>query len=66
MHQLPDGAALFLCDAIEADRTGKLYPDRLDPDEKLPAPETRPHETQDATLIAALQGLTKHASGSQP
>jgi len=37
---LPDGAPLFLCDSIEQDRTGKLYPNGLDPDEKILGPET--------------------------
>jgi carboxyl-terminal processing protease len=64
MHQFSDGSALFLCDAIEADRTGKLYPDGLDPDEKLPAPETRPAEEKDAVLVAAEEWLSKQTSGS--
>jgi carboxyl-terminal processing protease len=64
MHQFPDGAALFLCEAIEADRTGKLYLDGLDPDEKLPEPETRPAEENDAVLVAAEQWLSKQTSGS--
>jgi carboxyl-terminal processing protease len=64
MHEFPDGAALFLCEAIEADRTGKLYPDGLDPDEKLPEPETRPAEENDAVLVAAEQWLSKQTSGS--
>jgi len=64
MRQLRDGAALFLCEAIEADRTGKLYPDGLDPDEKIPAPETRPAEDQDAALLAAEEWLSKQAVGT--
>ncbi len=43
-HQLPDGAALHLCEGIEADRSGKLYPEGLDPDEKVPAPDTCPQK----------------------
>lgn len=64
MHQFPDGAALFLCEAVEADRTGKLYPDGLEPDEKLPAPETRPSEENDAVLIAAERWLARQTNGS--
>lgn len=64
MLQLPDGAVLFLCDGVEQDRTGKLYPDGLDPDEQLPPPETRPDDAHDAALIAAEQWLSKQASGS--
>lgn len=65
MHQLPDGAVLFLCDGVEQDRTGKAYPDGLDPDEQLPPPETRPDEAHDAALIAAEQWLSKQAIGHQ-
>jgi len=64
MHQFPDGAALFLCDGVEQDRTGKLYPDGLDPDEKVPAPETRPAEEQDAALLAAEVWLSKQVIGT--
>jgi carboxyl-terminal processing protease len=45
-HELPDGGVLYLCNAIEADRSGKIYPDGLNPDVKLPAPGTRPSEEQ--------------------
>ena len=62
MHQFADGAALFLCDGVEQDRTGKLYPDGIDPDEKIPSPETRPTEQNDAALIAAEEWLTKQTS----
>jgi hypothetical protein len=64
MHQFPDGAALFLCDGIEQDRTGKLYPDGLDPDEKVSAPETRPAEEEDAALLAAEVWLSKQVIGT--
>lgn len=64
MHQLPDGAVLFLCDGVELDRTGKLYPDGLDPDEQVPPPETHPDEPHDAALIAAEKWLSKQTSGS--
>ncbi len=63
-HQLPDGAALFLCNAIEADRSGKLYPDGLDPDEKVPARTTRPSEENDAVLVAAEEWLARQTSHS--
>jgi len=64
MHQFSDGAALFLCDGVAQDRTGKLYPDGLDPDEKLPPPVTRPDEAHDAVLITAERWLAKQASSS--
>ena len=58
MYPLPDGVSLFLCDGIEADRTGKLYPDGLEPDAKIPVTDTRPVEEKDAVLQAAEQWLT--------
>jgi C-terminal processing protease CtpA/Prc len=62
MHQFSDGAALFLCSGVEQDRTGKLYPDGLAPDEFAPAPDTRPAEDQDATLLAAEKWLGKQST----
>jgi hypothetical protein len=52
-YRLSDGAALFLCVGIEADRTGYRYPDGIDPDVKLPSPDSRPTEEKDAVLQAA-------------
>jgi carboxyl-terminal processing protease len=62
MYPLSDGAALFLCVAIEADRTGHRYPDGLDPDVKLPAPDSRPTEEKDAVLQAAEDWIAAQAS----
>ena len=59
MYPLPDGASLFLCNGVEADRTGKLYPDGLEPDTKVAAADTRPAEGNDAVLLAAEQWLSK-------
>lgn len=59
MYPLPDGASLFLCDGVEADRTGKLYPDGLEPDTKVAAADARPAEENDAALLAAQQWLSK-------
>jgi carboxyl-terminal processing protease len=56
---LPDGAALFLCDGIEADRTGNVYADGLKPDVQIPAPESRPPEIKDAVLQAAQKWLSE-------
>jgi hypothetical protein len=35
---LSDGAGLCLCNVLEADRTGKVYPDGLDPDVNIEGP----------------------------
>ncbi|HLH08871.1 MAG TPA: S41 family peptidase [Terriglobales bacterium] len=61
-YPLPDGAALFLCNAIEADRTGKLYPDGLDPDVVITELESRPEEDQDQALAAAEKWLSEEGS----
>jgi C-terminal processing protease CtpA/Prc len=63
-YQLPDGGVLFLCNAIEADRSGKLYPDGLDPDERVPEPATHFSEENDAVLKAAEEWLAKQAGGT--
>jgi carboxyl-terminal processing protease len=63
-HEMPDGAVLYLCNAIEADRSGKIYPDGLDPDVRMPAPATRPSEENDAVLRAAEEWLAKQTSRS--
>lgn len=64
MHQFSDGAALFLCDGVEQDRAGKVYPDGLDPDETVAATDTRPAEDADAALLAAEAWLVKQTKGS--
>jgi carboxyl-terminal processing protease len=59
---LSDGAALFLCDGVEADRTGKVYPDGLDPDVKIDEPEVRPSEDQDQAIRAAEEWLIEQSA----
>jgi len=54
---LPDGAMLLLCSSVEADRTGRRYPDGLDPDAALPAPASRPAEDADAVIQAAEEWI---------
>ena len=54
-HNVPlsDGAMLLLCSSVESDRTGRRYPDGLDPDAAIPAPDSRPAEDADAVIQAA-------------
>ena len=54
--QLPDGAAILLTVAIEADRTGKQYGEKVDPDEIVAAPAPGATEP-DATIAAATAWL---------
>ena len=56
-HPLPDGAILLLCSSVEADRTGRRYPDGVDPDVVIPIPESRPAEDADAVIQAAQAWL---------
>ncbi|HJZ76591.1 MAG TPA: S41 family peptidase [Vicinamibacterales bacterium] len=54
---LPDGAMILLTTAVDADRTGRRYGDKIAPDEPVDAAGT-----DDTTLSAALQWL-KQSSG---
>jgi len=64
MYPLADGASLFLCNGIEADRTGKLYPDGLDPDTQVPGTDTRPAEEKDAALLVAERWLAEQTTAT--
>ena len=59
---MSDGAALFLCNGSEADRTGKVYPDGLDPDVKIEGLGIRPTEDRDETIRAAEEWLIEQAA----
>lgn len=59
MYPLSDGASLFLCNGVEIDRTGKVYPDGLDPDVAIAEPAARPAEDTDAAILAAEEWLTE-------
>jgi carboxyl-terminal processing protease len=54
---LSDGATLYLCSSVEADRTGKRYEDGIDPTVVLSAPDRIPSEEEDAVLRAAEKWL---------
>jgi C-terminal processing protease CtpA/Prc len=58
---LPDGAMILLTTAVDADRTGKRYGDKVDPDERVEA-ATTPTPTSDPALAAAVQWL-RQSSG---
>jgi carboxyl-terminal processing protease len=65
MYPLSDGALLFLCSGVELDRTGRRYPDGIDPDVKLPAPAARPSEESDAVIKTAEDWIAAQASSAQ-
>ena len=54
---LADGAYLFLCDVIEADREHRTYPDGIEPDVILSEPLVLPAEETDPVMNAAKQWL---------
>ena len=60
-YPLSDGAILFLCNALEADRTGRIYPDGLDPDVKIEEPKSRPPEDLDEAIRAAEEWLLEQS-----
>ena len=55
---LPDGAMILLTTAVEADRTGRRYGDKIDPDQRVDAIAS----TDDTTLSVAVQWL-RQSSG---
>jgi carboxyl-terminal processing protease len=55
--KLPDGAEIYLTTAVDADRTGNLFPDGLTPDEVFPAINSLPQEGNDAVVTAAQTWL---------
>ncbi len=54
---LPDGAAMWLTIGVNADRTGKQYPDGFGPDEEVASSGKILPDEQDPVLQAALGWL---------
>lgn len=55
--KLSDGAELYLTTAIDADRTGKVFPSGLAPDEIFPSASSIPPETSDPVVNGAQTWL---------
>ena len=60
--QLIDGATMWITIGVQADRTGKKYPDGFAPDEEIPVGDKGPPEDQDRVLQAGLAWLAKFKS----
>jgi carboxyl-terminal processing protease len=58
---LPDGAMVVLTTAIEADRTGREYGGKVDPDELVPGPNNAAADA-DSTVMAASKWLRAQSS----
>jgi carboxyl-terminal processing protease len=56
-YKLDDGAELYLTTAIDADRSGKPYPDGITPDQVFPVSASMPLEANDPVVQAALTWL---------
>jgi carboxyl-terminal processing protease len=64
--KLDDGAELYLTTAIDADRTGKAFPDGFTPDEVFPAIATLPQESSDPVVGAAQTWLAASTAPAAP
>ena len=65
--KLDDGAELYLTTAIDADRSGKAYPDGFTPDEVIPYnSSSMPPESNDAVLQAAQKWLAASSIPDAP
>jgi hypothetical protein len=60
--KLDDGAEIFLTTAIDADRSGKTYPDGITPDQVFPASASMPLEANDPVVQAAQSWLVSSNS----
>lgn len=64
--KLSDGAEIYLTTAVDADRTGKLFPAGITPDEVLPATSTLPAPGSDAVVNAAQNWLVASTAPPPP
>jgi carboxyl-terminal processing protease len=64
--QLSDGAEIYLTTAVDADRTGKVFPNGLTPDEVIPAVSALPQPADDAVVNAAQAWLVATTAPPPP
>jgi carboxyl-terminal processing protease len=64
--KLDDGAELYLTTAIDADRTGKQFPDGLTPDQIFPSTTVMPPENNDPVVLAAQTWLADSTPAAAP
>ena len=64
--KLSDGAELYLTTAIDADRTGKPFPDGFAPDETFPPVSAVPAEASDAVVTGAQTWLVANIAPPPP
>jgi carboxyl-terminal processing protease len=64
--KLDDGAELYLTTAIDADRTGKAFPDGFTPDQEFPSTTVMPLESSDPVVQAAQSWLVASSAPAAP
>jgi carboxyl-terminal processing protease len=64
--KLDDGAEIYLTTAIDADRTGKPFPDGFTPDQIVSSPGTIPQPNNDQAVLAAQSWLAGNTPGAPP
>jgi hypothetical protein len=62
--KMDDGAELYLTTAIDADRSGKAFPEGLTPDQVFPAIGTMPQNSNDPVVLAAQTWLAANTTPS--
>ncbi len=64
--KLDDGAELYLTTAVDADRSGKPYPDGFTPDQVFPSTTVMPQEASDPVVLASEAWLTGASTPGGP
>jgi carboxyl-terminal processing protease len=62
--KLDDGAEIYLTTAIDADRSGKAFPEGLTPDQVFPTIGTIPQDSHDPVVLAAQSWLAANTTPS--
>ena len=57
--KMDDGAELYITTAIDADRSGKAFPEGLTPDQVFPTIGTMPQDSKDPVVLAVEFELIK-------
>jgi hypothetical protein len=65
-YKLDDGAELYLSTAVDADRSGKPYPDGFTPDQLFPSTTVMPAEGSDPVVLAAQAWLSGTSTVGAP
>jgi len=60
--KMDDGAELYLTTAIDADRSGKAFPEGLTPDQVFPTIGTMPQDSKDPVVLAAQTWLAANTT----